>query len=188
MRHSMNLMKTAMLMVLFLGALPAFAQGACPGACITYTSVASVPLTPELTFLIALVLGGAGYFFLRRNNHRFLAVALASTIGISAVMMNARESIATSPYEVVLASGNYATVTFPSTFQGTVAVRNPQSSTVIISNITVASGFTINPSSVLTVGAHIPPGAVIDPALDITPPEVCPPGYVWVGGACVIDD
>lgn len=72
------------------------------------------------------------------------------------MVMNNRESVATPSYQVVLTTGNYAEVTLPSGFSGPVSVRNTQNFTVVITSITVGSGFSIDPSSTLTVGTQIP--------------------------------
>ncbi len=135
----------------------------------------AVPLSPQLTALLALILGGTGYFFLRRKQHTCLAVTLASMLGIFSVAMNARDSIAIPTYEVVLTSGNYATLALPGGYSGPVAVRNTQNFTIVITNIVVGTGYTIQPASVLTVGTQIPPGGVISPALIIAPSDNTPP-------------
>jgi hypothetical protein len=144
-----------------------------------------VPLSPELTALLALILGGSGYFFLRRKQHTFLAVALASLLGIGSVAMNARDSIAIPTYEVVLTSGNYATLALPGGYSGPVAVRNTQNFTIVITNIVVGTGYTIQPASVLTVGTQIPPGGVISPALIIAAADTTPPVITLNGAASI---
>jgi hypothetical protein len=103
-----------------------------------------------------MVVGGSGYFFLRRKNHGFLAAVLASALGIFSMVMNARETAAIASYQLILTPGGYAEIVIPAGFTGPISITNPQAFNLIIRSITVGNGFVIDPASTLTVGSQIP--------------------------------
>ena len=156
-----------------LFALPAVAQVPCPGVCIGFAAaggVASVPLSPAAMLLLSLLVASAGYVAIRRRSG-LMAFLLATALAGAAMTADLREAIAASLYQVVLASGNLASVTLPASYVGPVDVHSPQAAPVTITSLSVGPGFALDGATTLHVGSVVPAGGTLTGAVvvDVLP-------------------
>ncbi|MBK9440277.1 MAG: hypothetical protein IPN53_02790 [Comamonadaceae bacterium] len=143
-RVAPKLTSAAAALALLLGSVSsAWAQVACPGVCVGYTtagSVQSVPLTPGAMALLALLMVGAAYLAFRQKSGSLMVLCLAVTLGLLGWVADVRQASAIPTSTVVLTAGtNPGTLALPDVFGGPVDVQNTLSTPVTITSITVKS-------------------------------------------------
>ncbi|HEX5783608.1 MAG TPA: hypothetical protein VFY35_02665, partial [Burkholderiaceae bacterium] len=145
----------------------AWAQAACPGVCVGFsTGVQGVPFTPAGLALMAMALAIAAAVVLRKRQGGVWALVLAMLTAVGAAGFHAQDAMALPPALVINGATNPANLTLNGLSAAPtytpVNVQNQLGTPITITNITVAPGLVLSPSSPLTSGSVIQPGATVN--------------------------